>query len=270
LVLFGVLVGTPLVLREMSSDSETSPLAAVEKAEKSAPAPEKAEPVSNSGKVTMDGMPPQPTPAEPSKGPALDELNSIDNTKPSDSEPPPPPAGNSGGGSSMGYHWKDAAPEPTLMGDKDCPSVDMAGEYDPRIETQKNGDTFVMPASELPKMTLDGGGGADTLKVSGGGTVDADGVHLKRIEIYDLRNSQPNTLRVFAQGLASMDGHHAIVVGDKDGDAVELDPCLEWNDPIAIEDGPEPLLRYDAHDKHGNQASVSVTEGVKVVKPAAK
>jgi hypothetical protein len=255
-VLFGAIVATPLVMQLLPSKDETA-------ASKSAPEKPATETVTNAGKVTMDGMPPQPTPG--GSGSAMDEVKSVDNVI-----PPPPPEDSNGG--SMSIRSNDGAPVPTLLGDSDCPPIDLGAQqtYDPAIETRKTGDSFVMPASGTIQNTVDGGGGVDTVKVTDGGDVQADGDHLIHVEIYDLRNGQPNTLRVFAKGLANMNGRHAMVIGDPTGDTVLLDACLEWNDPISVNDGPEPLLRYDAHDKDGDQASVSVTEGVRVLKPVQK
>lgn len=235
-ILFGAVLLAPLAVREFGS-SETPG--------KPAPKPAAEKPAAQQSSTSAifssdDQMPPQPQPADAGESPAaLGQLAPQDETAPVPANCAPV---NLGAGSS----------------------------YDPAIETRAQNDTFVIDAASAAGMHLDGGGGVDMLRVSGPGDVDVDGEHLVRIEIYNLRNDNPNTLHIEAAALAAMDGRHAMVIGDKSGDKVYLDPCLQWNDPISVEDGPEPLLRYDAHDVQGNPASMSVTIGVSVIKPAQK
>lgn len=250
LALFGAILVAPLVMDALSSGKDDAPVAKAKPQPQQEPQHADYELTSSDGRVTKEGMPPQPEPAVTNdKASAIDNLTSIEEAvskKPIDT---------------------DLVITP--MDATNCPVSNIGGQqdYDPKIETRKSGDSFIMPAASVAKGTIDGAGGVDTIKITDGGSVDVDGKHLISIEIYDIRNDQPNALRIFAAGLATMNGRHAIVIGDKNGsDIVALDPCLQWNDPIAIEDGPEPLLRYDAYDKAGNQASVSVTDGVKVTK----
>lgn len=242
-VLFGAILLAPLVMDALSSDKSDAP---IEKP-KPAAAPEKPEEVSSPGPVTEEGMPPQPQPSVPGES-AINKLMSIEDAV--SSKP------------------LDADMTVTPMDTASCPTPDIGGQqdYDPKIETRQTNDTMIIPVGAIAQKTIDGNGGVDTVKIPDGGAVDIDGKHIIRFEIYDIRNGQPNALRIFAAGLANMNGRHALVIGDKGGDIVALDPCLQWNDPIVIEDGVEPLLRYDAHDNAGNPASVSVTDGVKVIK----
>ncbi len=158
------------------------------------------------------------------------------------------------------------------MPSKDCPGIDLGAQhnYDPFIELRRRVASIEIMNANASQMFIKGGNGVDTLHINDSGWFDIDGNHLKSVEVYDLLNGVPNAARIFAAGLASMNGRHALIFGDKDGDAVYLDPCLQWEGPVAIDDGPEPLQRYDARDKDGNKVSVSVTVGVKVVIPGSK
>lgn len=136
----------------------------------------------------------------------------------------------------------------TAMPDADCPEVNLGA---------------VLPDQRI-SIQVDGGAGRDTLKI-GGGDVALDGKQFKSMEIINVRNGEPNKVAILGSGLVTLEGRHAYVLADKDIDTVYLDRCLRWNDPIAIsDDGPEPLLRYDAYDAHGNVSYLSVSEGVMV------
>ena len=268
--LFGAIVAAPLVMDMFTSGKDETP------AEKLAARQEKPESTSTLHDVPMDGMPPQPKPSDGTeeKSSVMERLTHIDDDavkpQPAESEPPQPaPAEPQQGGSSLTLTLRGDAQAPADMDASNCSDVRLgdAQPYNPVISTGMKGSSFILPTADLGKMTIVGGKGYDTLKPDGEGAVDIEGKHVRSIEIYDVRNDKPNKVRVFAAGLAAMSGRHALIVGDKLWDVVEFDPCLDWNDPIAIEDGAEPMLRYDAHDRDGNQASVTVTDGVKVFKP---
>ena len=139
--------------------------------------------------------------------------------------------------------------------------------YSPAIPV-RTGDSFVTggtsSSDNVMKIDLDGGGGIDLVKVDGPGMLEIDGKHLKSMEVYDIRNNEQNTVTVLAEGLVAMDGGHAAITGDPDIDAVRLDGCLRWNDPIMIRQDGEEFRRYDTYDSDGNLASVSVSKGVRV------
>ncbi len=257
LVLLGAILVTPLVLKEFSSSDETT-------SSKRRPVQETVHeqaPETSALRAT-DGMPPQPKPAEvepdslPDNSPeaiapgdaAIKELQEVDN----------PTA------------EKQQKADETPMEAENCSGVNLGAQhnYDPFVENKKPRNTFVMATSPTVKMSLRGSG-FDLYKDKAGGDLHMDGISITGMGIYDIRNDAPNRLYLSAPALMSIDGRHAIIIGDR-ADQLYLDPCLEWNDPIAIEDGAEPMLRYDAHDSQGNPASVSVTDGVQVVKPAGK
>jgi hypothetical protein len=249
-VLLGAIFLTPLVLKEMSSSDDSSP----QKPQAVPEAKQEQAPVQE-GAVQHEEMPPQPEPdhSPPTVAPgetAIQQLQQLDN--PGTSPAPQP------------------AEEAPAVAGENCKAIDLGAQhnYDPFAETKKPSNSFVMATSPSEKMTI-AGGGFDLYKDKAGGDLHMDGTGITGIGIYDIRNDAPNRLYLSARALTTINGRHAVVIGDKT-DKVYLDPCLEWNDPIAIEDGSEPMLRYDAHDAKGNPASVSVTDGVQVIKPVQK
>lgn len=137
----------------------------------------------------------------------------------------------------------------TSVPDAGCPDHDLGEEA---------------PPGQAAGLRSDGSGGRDTLKM-GGGDIALDGKQFRSMEVIDVRNGEPNKVAILGAGLVALEGRHAYVLADRNIDIVYLDRCLRWNDPIAIsDDGPEPLLRYDTYDRHGNVSYLSVSEGVMV------
>jgi hypothetical protein len=261
LVLLGAILVTPLVVREFSSSDETAsskPRPAQEATHEQAP-----EAPAPQG---TDGMPPQPKPAEAEPGGMADQV------------PDNAPEAIAPGDTAIKQLQEMDNPTPenqqkaedAPMEAANCSGVDLGAQhnYDAFAENKKPRNSFVMATSPGAKLSIKGSG-FDLYKDKAGGDLHMDGVSITGMGIYDIRNDAPNRLYLSARALTGINGRHAIVIGDK-ADQLYLDPCLEWNDPIAIEDGAEPMLRYDAHDAEGNPASISVTDGVQVVKPAGK
>lgn len=131
---------------------------------------------------------------------------------------------------------------------------------------QGHGDSIVTGGKEVTDNMMEGrisaGGGTDRLRADGAGYADMSVDHLDSVEVYELKNDQPNVINVFASGLETVGGAHAVIIGDDGIDSVTLDPCLLWSEPV-VSGG---FVRYDAHDNDGNAASISVSEGIIVTK----
>lgn len=134
----------------------------------------------------------------------------------------------------------------------------------------RRGDSFISGGAEDPGSapagpSIDGGGGTDTLDLRGMGTITLDGDRLKSIEVIKVRNGVRNIVVVLPRGLASAEGRHVVIDGDKSDEAV-LASCLAWAEPVPVTVGDVNYMRYDATDSTGLKASVSVAEEMQVEK----
>lgn len=107
-------------------------------------------------------------------------------------------------------------------------------------------------------ITMDGGGGQDTLKEEYDADIAIDGMYLASIEIYDIANSTANTIKIMAPGLINLENDTLIINGDKDLDQVQLDGCLQWKQKAT----DKKHKTWTAIDSAQEKRTVKISNGI--------
>jgi hypothetical protein len=115
-------------------------------------------------------------------------------------------------------------------------------------------------AAGIRRMTFEGRGSETSLNSpTVAGNIAADGVFLRSFEIFNLENNLPNTLYIYASGLADVDYSVFTVKGDRGLDKAVLDGCLKWKKTNAVED----FVYWNVSDVSGRGIkTVRIMEGI--------
>ncbi|MEM7507014.1 MAG: hypothetical protein AAF415_09710 [Pseudomonadota bacterium] len=120
---------------------------------------------------------------------------------------------------------------------------------------------------------FNGGGGFDTIFISGAGYAVLDGAQIVSLELVNLQNDLPNDLYVLEAYFFETETNAVMIWGDRDLDVVHLDGCLSWSLPELVWSAPDPDRRHQSlpdrwrlrgRSTPGSEVVVDISTGTRV------
>lgn len=109
------------------------------------------------------------------------------------------------------------------------------------------------------KESFDGGPGWDTIKMEGAGWISLDGVQIRNIEMFKVKNGRQNMVYIYANGVNSLD-EGSIVVEGEIVDTVWLDADILWDKPVT----DMGYRHYNGITGRSKRVTVSVSPDIRV------